>query len=120
MKTQDEKIAEAGRIVEALREFVDDERDPEKPLNIFSKVIVAQHRTIQQRLFRLILCCMVEWAEDYDNGYFDARNDSTVRLSKIIIDALRKGINSDDDHNPFSAIGNLICFVKDRPCLPYY
>lgn len=54
------------------------------------------HRTLQQGIMRLFLETIREWAEAYDTGQYDARNEATVKLSRKIVDAIEG-----DDYLPF-------------------
>lgn len=51
----------------------------------FVDEVMRSHRTIQQALFGLMLQCMKRWTEDGEKGFFDLRNEYTVKMSKEIM-----------------------------------
>lgn len=63
----------------------------------FIDTITSEHRTLQQNIFRLFLGCIEEWAEMYDDGYYDARNEAICKISRQIIDMLEEN----GDNIPF-------------------
>lgn len=60
----------------------------------FVEVVTGDHRTLQQAAFRLFISCIKEWAT---HEHYDARNETTVKLSKRIVEAL----GDDMDYIPF-------------------
>ena len=54
----------------------------------FVDVLMNQHRTIQQNTMGAILALIWRWADQFDKGNYDARNEATCRASRQIRDAL--------------------------------
>ena len=48
----------------------------------FADAIRKDHRTLQQEVMKTFVALIDGWAEDYDKGRFDARNEATVKLAK--------------------------------------
>jgi ribonucleotide reductase beta subunit family protein with ferritin-like domain len=42
------------------------------------------HRTLQQKMFKLMLKCIAEWSVNYLGDNYDLRNEDTVKLSNAI------------------------------------
>lgn len=55
----------------------------------FAASVTNDHRALQEMMFALFLECIKEWANDYDNGYYDLRNEFTVKASKRMVEALQ-------------------------------
>lgn len=51
----------------------------------FAEEISNSHRTLQQSTMTLFLNVVKKWAGMYDNGWYDDRNKSTVKISKAIM-----------------------------------
>lgn len=63
----------------------------------FARVITQRtHRTLQQSTMRAFIACVDNWADMHDSGMYDLRNESTVKASKKIREAL-----VDNDYFPF-------------------
>jgi hypothetical protein len=43
------------------------------------------HRTLQQSAFSTFMACIRTWAEMYEEGCYDLRNEATCRMSAEII-----------------------------------
>jgi hypothetical protein len=56
---------------------------------IFVEEIMKMHRTSQQRTFAAMLACIKHWASLNADEY-DMRNQWTVEISRLMIDALGK------------------------------
>ena len=54
-------------------------------------VVHKTHRYLQQEIFRLFLKCIKGWAESYDKGRYDPRNEWTCKMSKEIRDKVFEG-----------------------------
>lgn len=81
------KIISGKDIARGLSDFVNSSySDTEKE---FVDTVLSEHRTLQQSIFRLFIQCMEGWAEMYDEGYFDDRNEVTCRLSKQIMEVIK-------------------------------
>jgi len=60
-------------------------------LEEIATMIVQDHRTLQQNKMRLIVTCLKKWAEMEENGYFDLRNEATVKLARKLVDVMDEG-----------------------------
>ena len=47
----------------------------------FASEVLASHRTLQQSAFRVFIACIEKWAEAYESGCYDLRNEQTAKLS---------------------------------------
>lgn len=45
----------------------------------FATAITRQHRTLQQGSFRAMVACIKEWSDMYESGWYDLRNEDTVK-----------------------------------------
>lgn len=59
----------------------------DKEVQAFVDEILNSHRTLQQSAAGLMLKTFAGWAEMKDNGYYDLRNEATVKVGKTITDA---------------------------------
>lgn len=75
---EDEARVAAIQLVEAVNKMSFD-------YNAFASEIGASHRTLQQGVMRAFLACVKLWCEDYNGGYYDLRNEDTVKLSAEIV-----------------------------------
>lgn len=55
----------------------------------FMQEICNSHRTLQQCVFGLMVDCMHKWAEYKEQGYFDLRNESTVKTCAKLEEVLK-------------------------------
>lgn len=55
----------------------------------FAKLVTSLHPTLQQSVFRLFLTCIPLWTEKHENGYYDLRNEQTVKLSSKINEVVK-------------------------------
>ena len=53
-----------------------------------SREVKREHRTNQQLIAGFVFQLIKQWANDFDNENFDARNQATVTLSSKIVKAL--------------------------------
>jgi hypothetical protein len=53
-----------------------------------SREVKREHRTNQQLIAGFVFQLIKQWANDFDNENFDARNQATVTLSAKIVKAL--------------------------------
>jgi hypothetical protein len=82
-----------GELVgEALSDYVNNMSLNSKP---FVNKVTTQHRTLQQSTFKLFMDCIKKWSEMDGNGFYDLRNEQTVKLSKKITESLK------DEYIPF-------------------
>jgi hypothetical protein len=59
----------------------------------FAETVCTEHRYLQQEMFMAMLKCIDGWADTYDSGYYDARNEYAVKASKAMIEGLKtKGL----------------------------
>ena len=57
----------------------------------FVRGITNQHRSLQQGCMRAIYALIMEWASQQERGYFDLRNEETVKFCKAIKDCILPG-----------------------------
>lgn len=69
-------------VASILSDFVN--AGTESQIDILADEIVKDHRALQQLKFKLFRECIDRWAEMYDIGQYDARNEETCRQSKEI------------------------------------
>lgn len=51
-----------------------------------ARELANDHRTLQQSLMRgLVWPLLKSWAEDYESGHYDLRNEATVKLAHDIV-----------------------------------
>lgn len=60
----------------------------------FVDYILADHRTLQQNMGRIVIKLIEGWAEMYDNGRYDLRNEGTVEFAKNVRDKVLKDGNT--------------------------
>lgn len=59
----------------------------------FADTVTSEHRYLQQEMFNAMMKCIENWADAYDNGQYDSRNEYAVKASKAMIDGLKaKGL----------------------------
>ena len=63
------------------------------------KLCRGTHRTLQQSAFSTFLLCIEKWAEMYEEGCYDLRNEATCRMSAEMWTALQ--LFDRDTHVPF-------------------
>ena len=56
--------------------------------SFFSTEVKFEHRTNQQMIAGVVFSLIKQWANDFENNNFDARNQATVTLSARIVEAL--------------------------------
>jgi len=59
--------------------------NPGNDIEEFVKVVNKEHRTIQQKVFKLVVALCKNWSNNFDKGYYDDRNQATVKRSKDIM-----------------------------------
>ena len=72
------------RALEAARVLINFTNSTIADVEAFADAITSSHRTLQQNVMRVFMACVHKWAADYDNGYFDARNEATCLLAHNI------------------------------------
>ena len=50
----------------------------------------TEHRYLQQEMFKVCLEYMKKLAENYNNGYYDGRNEWSCQTSSMIVEALKE------------------------------
>lgn len=64
---------------------------------VLAELLLNDHRTLQQGFMRdLIWPVLKGWAEDYESGRYDLRNEATVSLAHQIVATFK-----DEAHFPF-------------------
>lgn len=69
--------------VSQLTEFVNSATS--KDIEEFSKVMMGEHRTLQEDTFMLFMETCKQWAKLDKDGNYDARNQFTVKTCKNIV-----------------------------------
>lgn len=72
----------AGETLQKLIRFVNKLSCPEK---VFAKLMMNEHRTLQQSTMRLFLRTIEEWSKQEN---YDLRNEQTIKICKKIMEAL--------------------------------
>ena len=63
---------------------------PTKAMHVFVEELSHDHRTLQQTTFRMLIIPLLEqWAKMYESGWYDDRNEATVKLSKRMLAAIK-------------------------------
>lgn len=66
-------------------------------LPVLAEVLANDHRTLQQGFMRELVWPLLKlWAEDYESGRYDLRNEATTSLAHQIVATFK-----DDAHFPF-------------------
>ena len=76
-------MEDAGKVLFDVINVIGVDRKP------FIEVLSSEHRTLQQNFMRLILDSIMCFAEKYESGYFDARNEAACELSAKIVKNFR-------------------------------
>lgn len=61
--------------------------DDEEMEQFAVEMVHRTHRTLQQSFFRVVLKCIDLWANALEQGWYDLRNEQTVRTCKKFMDA---------------------------------
>lgn len=67
----------------------------DKEYHELAEKICNTHRTLQQNKMRLIVHMLQVWAEQEEGGWYDLRNEATVKLASKIVEKFK-----DDFHMP--------------------
>lgn len=86
-KTQHGRDLTGREMAEMLDEFVN--AHGKSQIDDFTvQVTMRTHRTLQQGIMRLFIATIEAWANLAEKpGFFDGRNEATVKLAKKMIDA---------------------------------
>ncbi len=79
---EEKNLEQATDMVRKLTNFVNAFGCPKKE---FAKVLMHEHRTLQQSTFDLFLACIAEWAKQEN---YDLRNEATVKTCQQIVKML--------------------------------
>lgn len=71
---------------DSAERILDDLNDLGFDRNHFADQVVHSHRSCQQNLFRVFIDCCERWAEMERRGFFDIRNEHTVKMAKKIME----------------------------------
>jgi hypothetical protein len=55
-----------------------------REIAVFTDTVRSQHRTHQQNLMRMFMGMIKVWADEYDRGRYDARNEETCEFARKI------------------------------------
>jgi hypothetical protein len=78
MTHPERKYDEATKTAEA---FMNDVNSMSFDVTSFADAVTTEHRTLQQNAFRAFAACIEQWAEMYETGRYDLRNEQTVKLA---------------------------------------
>ena len=56
----------------------------------FVSGIMRQHRTLQQMIFTCFILCIKAWSDNFRKGWFDARNEYTVKVADMIVEGVEE------------------------------
>lgn len=59
-----------------------------RPGEFVKEITVRTHRYLQNELFKEFIAVIRGWAQAYNNGLYDQRNEFAVKASKVICDEL--------------------------------
>lgn len=59
----------------------------DKEVGAFVDEVLNSHRTLQQSAAGAFLKVFAGWAEVHDSGYYDLRNEATVKVGKLVTEA---------------------------------
>ncbi len=69
-----------------LSDFVNVMGDDKDVELVAEHVVNRTHRTLQQSIMGLFLKVIYKWAKNYEEGWYDGRNEATCKLAKSIVD----------------------------------
>lgn len=78
-EAEEEARSIANNLIDAVNKYSFDNAS-------FANEITTSHRTLQQSAMRAFVECIKEWADDYEAGAYDLRNEDTVRLCRDIVE----------------------------------
>ncbi|MFA5571635.1 MAG: hypothetical protein WDA42_00890 [Candidatus Bathyarchaeia archaeon] len=81
----DNDTREAKLVSETLLDWVNHDGDVAETV----KLIGYGHRTLQQSLYPLVIGLIAMWAEDYERGSFDGRNEYTCKQCAKIVNTCK-------------------------------
>jgi hypothetical protein len=76
---------EPQELAEVIGEFVNSHSWSSSDREQFAEAMMRQHRTLQQLVMSLFMAVVRRWAEAQKSGWFDLRNEATVRTSVAIV-----------------------------------
>lgn len=83
---REEAYNKGEKIAKELSDALNSMTFDKELINGFVDGITKQHRTLQQSSMRAIMALIKEWSEMAEKGYFDRRNEATVRFCQEIIE----------------------------------
>ena len=72
-------------LVEALATAVNNFSPDDTAKLIADELCHRTHRTLQQNTMRVFVAILNQWAQDFREGNYDARNEATVKLAASIV-----------------------------------
>ncbi len=76
---QQESNEQAREVVRQFSHFVNGMGHDNQP---FVEAVMAEHRTLQQQMFEVMLACIDAWAKQ---EHYDARNEYTIKKCREIM-----------------------------------
>jgi uncharacterized protein (DUF2225 family) len=86
MKTQHGRDLEPAEMAQMLDEFVNGHHGKKDIEEFVEQIVYRTHRTLQQSIMRYIVALLEKYATLEPDRY-DARNESTVKLAKKMVEA---------------------------------
>jgi hypothetical protein len=80
---------EVMNVVDSLAHLVNSTDTHEKE---FADEIMKLHPTLQQSIMECFLSCIKLWADKYDKGWYDLRNEQTCNLAKEIMTSVNSNL----------------------------
>jgi len=77
-------------IAKEISDMVNNMSFGETEREIFADEITKNHRTLQQSTMKLFYRVIQAWAVYEENGWYDERNEATVKAAKRIIEVLKE------------------------------
>lgn len=80
------RALQGDEVAEELSDFVNSAYQDQK--KGFITTVLSDHRTLQSDTFNLFYKCFEGWADNYDSGNFDGRNEGACKLAHMMIKAV--------------------------------
>ena len=81
-----ERFEQAAQVADALSKAGNQARY--RDINEILEAVSRLHRTEKQNLGSLVFALIGEWARDYENGNYDARNEATCKMASAMVQGL--------------------------------
>lgn len=89
MRNKDLQSEKTEQTVKCLARYVNSSNFSKDSAENFANILTtAEHRTLQQLIFKCFAACILKWAECATTNCFDGRNEHTVKTCKKIVDAI--------------------------------